>query len=61
MRADLKPLGNPLDIVDRYIAFSPLYAAEIGAVHFDLERKILLTYAARFTAPANIRRQNIPQ
>lgn len=54
---DLEPLGDPLDIVDRHVALGALDPTEIGAVHIDFQRKILLADAALLAASADIGRQ----
>lgn len=56
---DIETLGDPLDIVDGYVALATLNAAKIRTIHFDLEGKVLLTYAPRPTVSADIRRQDI--
>ena len=59
--ADAKTLRNPFDVVDRHVALAALDAAEIGSVHFDLEREILLAQAARAPVAADVRCQNAPE
>lgn len=56
-----EPFRNSLDIVDRHVALAALDTAEIGSVHFDLERKILLAQAERPPVAADVRRQNAPE
>lgn len=57
--ADLKPIGDPLDIIDRDITLTAFNAAVVCPIHFDFEREILLAEATRHTKPADIRRQNV--
>lgn len=54
MRADFQPGSDPLDIVDRDVALPALYAAEIGAIHFDVIGEVLLADAKGFPVSADI-------
>lgn len=55
MRADLQARRNALDIVDRDIALTALYTAEIGAIHFDVIGEVLLADAKGFPVSPDIR------
>lgn len=56
---DIKTFRDPLDIIDGHVTLATLNTAEIGAIHFNLEGKVLLTHAPRSAAAADVRRQDI--
>ncbi len=50
-----QPLRNPLDIINRNIAFTAFNPAEIRPVHLDVVGKILLAHAKRLPVAPDIR------
>jgi hypothetical protein len=58
---NFEPASDARDVVDRYVAFGPLDAAEIGAIDTTFVRQRFLAEFTRCSKATHILRQNVPQ
>jgi len=60
-RLDLQPLGDPRNVVDRYVTFRALHRTEVRPVDPALMGQGFLTEVPRGAQPAHVLRQHVPQ